>query len=379
MYETAGHQQQQDQQKVNFPTDLPSILERVELIAPYEYARNRNFHDGAVTQLSPYISRGVISTAYVMQRALDKGYDFKKAEKFMQELAWRDYWQVQWLHMGDSINQDLRYPQQRCSNDKIPLAIVEANTGIKSVDKAIKNFLQTGYMHNHMRMYVAALACNFGQSHWKTPAKWMYYHLLDGDWASNVLSWQWVAGTNSNKKYIMNQQNINKYWKTNQRSTFIDTDYAQLPLKNVPLELSITTKPELKVWLPKNRDLSINENIPTLVYTPYNLDPNWNKDLHANRILLLEPTILKAYPMAKKTIEFVINLSNNIPNIQLCADSFTALKNQCGKSTIHYKEHPLSNHFEGVETPRDWMFRNVKGSFRSFFSFWKKCLKSQNE
>ena len=35
----------------------------------------------------------------------------------------------------------------------------------------------------------------------------MYYHLLDGDWASNALSWQWVAGSNASKKYYANQAN----------------------------------------------------------------------------------------------------------------------------------------------------------------------------
>mgnify|MGYP006195700273 CR=1 FL=1 len=60
-------------------------------------------------------------------------------------------------------------------------------------------------------MYLAAMVCNNAKSHWLTPARWMYYHLLDGDLASNALSWQWVAGTFSHKKYIANQQNINKY------------------------------------------------------------------------------------------------------------------------------------------------------------------------
>jgi deoxyribodipyrimidine photo-lyase len=69
-------------------------------------------------------------------------------------------------------------------------------------------------------MYIASLACNVAQSQWRIPAKWMYYHLLDADWASNALSWQWVAGTNSNKKYFANQNNINKYCFTKANEYF---------------------------------------------------------------------------------------------------------------------------------------------------------------
>ena len=39
-------------------------------------------------------------------------------------------------------------------------------------------------------------------------------HLLDGDAASNTLSWRWVAGMHTNKKpYIASKENINKYTK----------------------------------------------------------------------------------------------------------------------------------------------------------------------
>ena len=72
-------------------------------------------------------------------------------------------------------------------------------------------------------MYVASIACNIAQSHWIVPAKWMYYYLLDADWASNSLSWQWVAGTNL-KKYFANQQNINNLFYQSNRYF---SDYLQ--------------------------------------------------------------------------------------------------------------------------------------------------------
>lgn len=55
------------------------------------------------------------------------------------------------------------------------------------------------------------LTCTIAQPHWLNPARWMNCHLLDGDLASNMLSWQWVASSFSSKKYYANQENINKY------------------------------------------------------------------------------------------------------------------------------------------------------------------------
>jgi deoxyribodipyrimidine photo-lyase len=63
---------------LTFPTDINAVYERLENIEPIKYCKNRNFIDGDVTQLSPYISRGVISTKIVLQHLKKKGYDIKK-------------------------------------------------------------------------------------------------------------------------------------------------------------------------------------------------------------------------------------------------------------------------------------------------------------
>jgi deoxyribodipyrimidine photo-lyase len=65
----------------------------MDRIDPILYGKTRNFIDGAVTYLSPYVSRGVISTKFVLENILNRGYHPNGIEKFVQELAWRDYWQ----------------------------------------------------------------------------------------------------------------------------------------------------------------------------------------------------------------------------------------------------------------------------------------------
>ncbi|MFT7627529.1 MAG: deoxyribodipyrimidine photo-lyase [Ulvibacter sp.] len=361
-----------------FPTSYIEILQRIRNIDPIKYGSTRNYINGSVTYLSPYISRGIISTKLILSEILKKGYKPAQIEKFIQELAWRDYWQQIWISKGEAINSDLKHRQAPVSNTSIPKTIVEANTGIEAIDKAIREFYKTGYLHNHLRMYIASIACNISQSHWKVPAQWMYYHLLDADWASNALSWQWVAGANANKKYVANQENINKYCFTQQTNTFLDVPYESFPSLEIPEILKDTPQLELKTPLPNHKTVIIDETLPTCIYNFYNLDPLWKKDISANRILLLEPSLFEQYPVSQKSIDFVINFSEeNIADIQIYVGEFNDLvkqQKQIVEKDIYYKEHPLNNRYKGTEEPRDWMF-DVQGYYPSFFAYWKKCKK----
>ena len=358
-----------------FPCKYSDIINRIKSFNPNKYATTRNFINGSVSYLSPYISRGVISTKFILKILLDNNYNPVHIEKFIQELAWRDYWQQVWVTKGNLINTDLKHNQFPVTNNLLPKAIFDASTGITAIDESILKLYDIGYMHNHLRMYVASIVCNIAQSHWMIPAKWMYYHLLDADWASNSLSWQWVAGSNSNKKYFANQENINRYCFTNQIDTFLDLEYAEFQTFEIPEVLKQTHLLNLKTPLPISDDIIINNSFPTLLYNFYNLDPAWKKNMKANKILLLEPSHFEEYPVCQKSIYFLTNLAKeNIPSIQIYVGEFKDLiKNHLIKE-VYYKEHPTNNHYEGKEESRDWMFE-VNGYYPSFFTFWKKCKK----
>jgi len=358
-----------------FPTTYAEILQRVDAIDPTRYAASRNYINGSVSYLSPYISRGIVSIKFVFHEILKRGYKWYQIEKFVQELAWRNYWQQVWIAKRDGINKDLKHEQTPISNTSIPKVIVEANTGIEAIDNAIQDFYKTGYLHNHVRMYIAAIACNLGQSHWKVPAQWMYYHLLDAYWASNALSWQWVAGANAIKKYVANQDNINKYCFTQQKDTFLDTPYEAFASMDITEILKDTLALELKTPLPRQEAIFIDETQPTCIYNFYNLDPLWKKDLSANRILLLEPSHFEQYPVSQNTINFISTISKeNIANIQIYVGEFNDLISSHNFGDIYYKEHPLNTHYVGIEESRDWMF-DVQGYYPSFLAFWKRCKK----
>jgi len=358
----------------DFKTSFDFISEQIDTIEPIAYGRTRNYIDGKVTYLSPYISRGVISTKHILETVLDKGYAPKRIEKFIQELAWRDYWQQIWMAKGDAIDDDLKRSQPDVQHHGISENITLGKTGIKAVDDAINGFYETGYLHNHVRMYVASLCTNIAKCHWHQPAQWMYYHLLDGDWASNALSWQWVAGANSNKKYYANQGNINKFCYSKQQNTFLDVCYEELTKMEIPAELHSISPFDLKTQLPEPQPLSINPTLPTLIYNYYNLDPHWKKDVKANRILLLEPSHFKKYPISDQSLGFAMNLGKNIEGLQIYVGEFHELIESYGIDELCFKEHPTNAHYQGIEEPRDWMF-SVKGYYPSFFAFWKKCKK----
>lgn len=358
-----------------FETDLQQILSKIDTINPIDYGKSRNYINGAVTKLSPYISRGVISTKQVMKSVLDKGYKPYQIDAFLKELAWRDYFQQVWIAIGDDIDNDIKQPQPKVFNHKISTAIATSNTGIVAIDNGINELQQTGYMHNHLRMYTASIACNIASSHWLMPAQWMYYYLLDADWASNACSWQWVASSFSSKKYFANQENVNRYCNTNQTNTFLDIAYEAFENLPIPKELQQLTSLDLKTNLPLKTAIDIDRNIPILIYNFYNLDSSWKKDELANRILLFEPSFFLKYPVSDKTINFVLALAKNIQNIQVYIGECNELVKEYDVSNIYYKEHPTNQHYIGIEEARDWMFNDVKGYYPSFFAYWKKCEK----
>lgn len=352
-----------------FHLSYSQVLERIESINPIRYAKTRNFLDGDVTYLSPFISRGVISTKQVMQTVLAKGYKPYQIEKFLQELAWREYYQRVWQAKGDLIWSDLKQEQPYVKHSSMIAAVEESRTGIESVDQQIENLYETGYMHNHIRMYVASITCNIGGAHWKQPAQWLYYHLLDGDIASNNCSWQWVAGAFSSKKYYCNQENINKYTNSTQRGSFLDQSYEHLADMDTPPSLREISSPTRTTKLPVTQALSLDPSKPTLVYNSYNLDPVWRKKEDVNRVLLLEPSHFEKYPVSSKVLEFIMFLARQIEGIQVHVGEIDDLSNQ----KLISKEHPAFRHYPGIKDERDWMFPAITGYYPSFFSFWKKC------
>ena len=160
-------------------------------------------------------TRGVLSLAEVRDYALQQVDREKDAEKFVNELGWRDYWQRLYDQLGEGIWDDQEpyktgfYAEQYA--DELPEDIKNGETGMACIDGFSKELRETGYLHNHVRMYFASYIVHWRRVKWQAGAKWFLTHLVDGDPASNNMSWQWVASTFSHKTYIFNRENLEKY------------------------------------------------------------------------------------------------------------------------------------------------------------------------
>ncbi|RSK49959.1 FAD-binding domain-containing protein [Hymenobacter rigui] len=361
---------------LSFPTRYADILDRIAAIDPVRYGRSRNFLNGALTYLSPYLSRGVISTRQVYEVLQARGFTFDDKQKLASELGWRDYFQRVWEARGDELFTDLRQPQPGAQHHQLPRALPEARTGIAAVDGYLRQLPATGYLHNHLRMYVASLACCIGRAHWSAPAAWLYYHLLDGDLASNTCSWQWVAGAFASKQYYCNQENINHYTGSQQHHTYLDVAYSELPTLPVPPELQATVAPDLETPLPVTPTPIIDPARPLLLYNSYHLDPQWRADEPANRILLLEPSHFRRFPVSGAVLAFIQQLAtDNIPGIQVFVGEVTELPHLADVPAIYTRQHPTTAHYPGIHDAHSWLVPEVAGYFPSFFSYWKKCEK----
>lgn len=199
---------------------------KLALVDPPAYGRTRNALGGAVTGLSAYLRHGVLGLAETRDRVIEIAGSPHAGFKLLQELAWRDYWRRVLDEIGDGVWED-REPYKTGYDaehyaEELPADFLAAETGNDFVDGVVQELHTTGHLHNQLRMKIASYVVHWRHVRWQAGASWMLSHLLDGDLASNNLSWQWVASTFAVKPYIFNQDNLVKV--TGGRFRGVDAD-----------------------------------------------------------------------------------------------------------------------------------------------------------
>ncbi|CUH42841.1 FAD-binding domain-containing protein [Ruegeria atlantica] len=187
----------------------------------YTSTRNYDFGTGRrsnVSGLSPWLRHRLITEKEVLTRVL-ASHNSNAAEKFVQEVFWRTYFKG-WLEQRPSVwalyQRDLLSFCKRLENDQ-GLEIrfndaVNGNTGIDCFDHWVRELVATGYLHNHARMWFASIWIFTLRIPWQLGADFFLRHLLDGDPASNTLSWRWVGGLHTKgKNYLARADNIARY------------------------------------------------------------------------------------------------------------------------------------------------------------------------
>ncbi|KIU03818.1 FAD-binding domain-containing protein [Frigoribacterium sp. MEB024] len=181
------------------------------------YARDRN-HDLGVSRrtvsgLSPYLRHRLVTEREVVGAVLER-HTLGAAEKFVQEVFWRTYWKG-WLEQNPEVWRRYRRDVDRAVDAGVPAGYEEAvagRTGIDAMDAWVRELVDTGYLHNHTRMWFASIWIFTLGLPWQLGADFFYRHLLDGDAASNTLSWRWVAGLQTaGKTYLATASNISRF------------------------------------------------------------------------------------------------------------------------------------------------------------------------
>ncbi len=234
-----------------------AALQALQAIQPQAYERSRNFLSGDVTRLSPYLRHGVLTLAEVRDFTLAAVRDRNHASKLVNELAWRDYWQRLYFQLGEGIWQD-REPYKtgfRAAQyaGEMPPAVANGTTSLVCIDSFSRDLKEIGYLHNHARMWMAAYLVHWLRVRWQAGARWFLQHLLDGDPASNNLSWQWVASTFSSKAYFFNRENLQRYTDNlyckgcphaAAKTCPFDASYEELTDRLFPLLTDASAQPE---------------------------------------------------------------------------------------------------------------------------------------
>jgi deoxyribodipyrimidine photo-lyase len=271
------------------------------------YAKSRNFDYGPdkrnnVSNLSKYITHRIIDEQEVIQIAHSK-FAYIKIEKFIQEVFWRTYWKG-WLEMRPKVwtsyIEDLKQLEKQKDSAEYQQAI-SGKTSIECFNDWASELIKYNYLHNHARMWFASIWIFTLKLPWQLGADFFLKHLLDGDAASNTLSWRWVAGLQTKgKNYLATKSNIN---------TFSAKKYEVLKLNDQVSSLFETKSFEIQ---PLHFDKVENEESLFLLH---NLDSNFVQKFHNkyNHFALLDfNSILESKNYSKQVLDFKSSINEEL-------------------------------------------------------------------
>ena len=204
---------------------------------PYAAGRNTDYGPAAApstSALSPWLRRRMVLEAEAIAAAQEAHAE--AAEKFVQEVFWRSYFKGH-LETRPGLWADYRRLQaegharlaENAGLRRAYTEAVEGRTGIDGFDDWARELVAENWLHNHARMWFASIWIFTLRLPWALGADFFMRHLLDGDPASNTLSWRWVAGLHTRgKAYAARAENIRRYTDGRYAPRGLDEDPAPL-------------------------------------------------------------------------------------------------------------------------------------------------------
>jgi deoxyribodipyrimidine photo-lyase len=187
------------------------------------YAGQRNYDYGptnrsSVSALSPWIKHRLITQEDVLTQTLAH-HSLSASMKFVQEVFWRSYfkgWMEQHPSVWHGYLSGLEVALEAIESNKFHKTdydeAIAGHTGIDCFDHWCDELKETGYLHNHARMWFASIWIFTLRLPWELGAEFFLSHLIDGDPAANTLSWRWVGGLHTKgKSYLARPSNIAQF------------------------------------------------------------------------------------------------------------------------------------------------------------------------
>ena len=233
---------------MKFHTSREKALESLGIFIDNDivnYSSKRNYDFGPIARknvscLSPYISHRLINEYEISKKVLSK-HPYQRVEKYIQEIYWRVYWKG-WLELRPKVWDDFVEDLSTIEESENYHLAINGQTKIECFNDWVKEIKEYNYLHNHTRMWFASIWIFTLGLPWQKGAEFFMKHLLDGDAASNTLSWRWIGGLQTKgKHYLAQTWNISKFSKKQYKN--IELRENALPLidnreyKILPLEI----------------------------------------------------------------------------------------------------------------------------------------------
>ena len=226
-----------------FPPTRAAALDHLARIIPHlgrDYAAGRNADPGpdagaATSALSPYLRRRILLESEVAEAAIT-AHGSHGVEKFVQEVFWRTYFkghlETRPALWADYLRRVSAGRNRLATEGGLRRVFADAcagRTGIGCFDDWAQEIVATNWLHNHTRMWFASIWIFTLGLPWALGAEFFLRHLVDGDPASNTLSWRWVAGLHTRgKPYAARAENIRRYTNGRYDPTGLNEDPVAL-------------------------------------------------------------------------------------------------------------------------------------------------------